>query len=138
MQSTQILSGYATAQLLPGPLFAIGAYVGGVAGGYSWMQGILGIFAIFLPGLLLIMGIMPWWHQIQQQVWVQRALRGVQAAVVGVLAATLWDPIMTHTLTDIVSIAIWGIGTTLLIQFKWPAWVITGLCACIGLFFMHV
>jgi chromate transporter len=137
MQSTQILSGYATAQLLPGPLFAIGAYVGGVAGGYSWMQGVLGIIAIFLPGLLLIMGIMPWWWQIQQQVWVQRALRGVQAAVVGVLAATLWDPIMTHTLTDIVAIAIWGIGTALLIHFKWPAWVITGLCAGIGLLFMN-
>lgn len=137
MQSTQILSGYATAQLLPGPLFAIGAYVGGVAGGYSWVQGVLGIIAIFLPGLLLIMGIMPWWQQIQQQVWVQRALRGVQAGVVGILAATLWDPIMTHTLTDKVSVAIWGIGTALLIYFKWPAWVITGLCAGIGLLFMH-
>ena len=137
MQSSQILSGYAAAQLLPGPLFAIGAYVGGVAGGYSWIQGILGLIAIFLPGGLLIMGIMPWWQTIQQQVWVQRALRGIQAAVVGLLAATLWDPIMTHSLTDISGIAIWSIGTTLLSQFRWPAWVITGLCAGIGLFFLH-
>jgi chromate transporter len=98
----------------------------------------LGVIAIFLPGWLLIMGIIPWWQQIQQQVWVQRALRGIQAAVVGLLAATLWDPIMTHSLTDISGIAIWSIGTTLLIQFRWPAWVITGLCAGIGLFFLHV
>lgn len=133
MQSSQILSGYAAAQLLPGPLFAIGAYVAGVAGGYSWVQGVLGIVAIFLPGWLLIMGIVPWWQTIQQHVWVQRALRGIQAAVVGVLAATLWDPIMTHALTDIAGIAIWSIGTTLLINFRWPAWVITVLCACAGL-----
>ena len=132
MQSTQILSGYATAQLLPGPLFAIGAYVGGVAGGYSWVQGVLGIIAIFLPGLLLIMGIMPWWWQIQQHVWVQRALLGVQAAVVGVLAATLWDPILTHAIANNVDIAIWIIGTVALIRFKSPAWIVTVLCALVG------
>jgi chromate transporter len=137
MDSTQILSGYAAAQLLPGPLFAIGAYVGGVAGGYSWWQGVLGAVAIFLPGWLLIMGIMPWWRQIQQHIWVQRALLGVQAAVVGVLAATLWDPIMTHAIANGVDIAIWIIGTTALIRFKSPAWIVTALCAVVGLIAMR-
>lgn len=137
MNSAQILSGYAAAQLLPGPLFAIGAYVGGVAGGYSWLQGILGVIAIFLPGGLLIMGIMPWWRQIQQHVWVQRALLGVQAAVVGVLAATLWDPILTHAIANNVDIVIWLIGTTALIRFKSPAWVVTVLCAFVGVVALH-
>jgi len=137
MNSTQILSGYAAAQLLPGPLFAIGAYVGGVAGAYSWLQGILGTMAIFLPGWLLIMGIMPWWHQIQQHVWVQRALLGVQAAVVGVLAATLWDPILTHAIANGIDIAIWIIGTIALIRFKSPAWIVTVLCAVVGFIAMR-
>lgn len=132
MDSTQILSGYATAQLLPGPLFAIGAYVGGVVGGYSWVHGILGVVAIFLPGWLLIMGIMPWWQIIQQHTWVQRALHGVQAAVVGVLAATLWNPILTHAFSNGTAIAVWIIGTTALLRFGIPAWAVTILCALTG------
>ena len=94
-----------------------------------WVVSLVGIF---LPGLLLIMGIMPWWWQIQQHVWVQRALLGVQAAVVGVLAATLWDPILTHAIANGVDIAIWIIGTVALIRFKSPAWIVTVLCALVG------
>lgn len=132
LTNTQILSGYAAAQILPGPLFAIGAYVGGLTGGFSWLDGGLGVVAIFLPGWLLIMGIMPWWLSIQQHTWVQRALYGIQAGVVGVLAATLWDPILTHSISYGSDVAIWIIGTIALIKFNSPAWLVTVVCALVG------
>lgn len=127
LSSTALLQGYASVQLVPGPLFSIGAYVGALTMGGSVWAAATGLVAIFLPGWLLIMGIIPWWHAIQTQEWVRRALTGVQAAVVGLLAATLIDPIVPAAISTHIDTGLWLLGATLLIVLRWPAWLVTVL-----------
>lgn len=130
LTTTALLQGYASVQIVPGPLFSIGAYVGGITMGGSVAAALAGVVAIFLPGWLLIMGVMPWWHAIQARDWVRRALTGVQAAVVGILAATLIDPIMPAAIQSSRDTTLWLLGAALLIVVRWPAWVVTVLVVC--------
>ena len=96
------LAGYGAAQAVPGPLFTFAAYLGammsrppnGVAGG------LLALAAIFLPAFLLVVGALPFWDKVRQQSVAQRALGGVNAAVVGLLLAALYDPVWTTTITS--------------------------------------
>ena len=93
------LAGYGAAQAVPGPLFTFAAYLGammsrppnGVAGG------LLALGAIFLPAFLLVVGALPFWEQLRRQGIAQRALSGVNAAVVGLLLAALYDPVWIST-----------------------------------------
>lgn len=132
ISNDQLISGYAIAQILPGPLFAFSAFVAGISAAGSWWWGIAGLVAIFLPGWLLIMGIQPWWQQLTQHVSVYRALLSIQAAVVGLLGATLWDPLMRHALLSSVDVALWVGGFTALQVLKLPAWHVALACAVIG------
>lgn len=132
ISNDQLISGYAMAQVLPGPLFAFSAFVAGVSAAGSWWWGIAGLVAIFLPGWLLIIGIQPWWQQLTQHVWVYRALLGIQAAVVGLLGATLWDPLMRHALLSPIDVALWVGGFAALQVLKLPAWHVALACALIG------
>ena len=125
LTTTALLQGYASVQIVPGPLFSIGAYVGGISMGGSVVSALVGLVAIFLPGWLLIMGVMPWWSTIQTHPHVQRGLAGIQAAVVGLLAATLIDPILPAAIQQHYDTAIWLIGVALLVVVRWPAWVVT-------------
>lgn len=127
-----LLSGYATAQILPGPLFAFGLFVAGASTSGTLTVALLGLIAIFLPGWLLIIGIQPWWHRLQQHPRVANGLRGVQAAVVGLLAATLWDPIFSHAISSNHDLALWIAGLGALFVLQWPAWRISLLFAGIG------
>jgi chromate transporter len=113
-------------------LFAFSAFVAGISAAGSWWWGIAGLVAIFLPGWLLIMGIQPWWQQLTQHISVYRALLGIQAAVVGLLGATLWDPLMRHVLLSPVDMALWVGGFTALQVLKLPAWHVALACAVIG------
>jgi chromate transporter len=91
------LAGYGAAQAVPGPLFTFAAYLGaeaapsanGVAGS------LVGVIGIFLPGILILVGTLPFWDAIRSKVGVQASMRGVNAAVVGLLGATLYDPLVT-------------------------------------------
>jgi chromate transporter len=132
ISNDQLISGYAIAQILPGPLFAFSAFVAGISAAGSWWWGIAGLVAIFLPGWLLIIGIQPWWQQLTQHVSVYRALLGIQAAVVGLLGATLWDPLMRHALLLPTDVALWVAGFAALHVLKLPAWHIALACALIG------
>ncbi len=133
ISTTQLISGYALAQIVPGPLFAFSAFVAGISYAGSWWWGCAGILAIFLPGWLLIIGIQPWWQQlIQQHVYIHRGLLGIQAAVVGLLGATLWDPLMAHALHTPIDVAIWITGFAALHVLRLPAWSIALVCAVIG------
>lgn len=89
------LAGYGAAQALPGPLFTFSAYLGAVMSpppnGYS--GAILCLVAIFLPSFLLVVGALPWWATLRQKAAVQSALRGINAAVVGILLAALYNPV---------------------------------------------
>ncbi|ACB61923.1 chromate transporter, chromate ion transporter (CHR) family [Exiguobacterium sibiricum 255-15] len=89
------LAGYAAAQAVPGPLFTFATYLGTVVNGL--MGGILATLAIFLPGFLLVLGVLPFWDRVRGNKQVGRMLIGVNAAVVGILLAALYDPIFTSS-----------------------------------------
>ncbi|MEG0974694.1 MAG: chromate efflux transporter [Comamonas sp.] len=97
LSDAQFLTGYAAAQAVPGPLFTLAAYLGALlplpAPWAGWGGGLLMLIAIFLPAFLLVAGALPWWHSLRQHGGVQRALAGVNAAVVGVLLAAFVSPV---------------------------------------------
>ena len=94
------LAGYGAAQAVPGPLFTFAAYLGAAMspplGG--WWGGLLMLLAIFLPAFLLVAGALPFWEALRQREGVQRAMAGINAAVVGVLGAALYDPVWTSAI----------------------------------------
>ena len=94
------LAGYGAAQAVPGPLFTFAAYLGAAMpaplGG--WTGGLALLLAIFLPAFLLVVGALPFWESVRQRDSVQRAISGINAAVVGVLAAALYDPVWTSAI----------------------------------------
>jgi chromate transporter len=94
------LAGYGAAQAVPGPLFTFAAYLGAVMpsplGG--WTGGLALLVAIFAPAFLLVAGALPFWESLRQRDSVQRAMAGINAAVVGVLAAALYDPVWTSAI----------------------------------------
>jgi chromate transporter len=130
----KFLAGYGAAQAVPGPLFTFAAYLGtvmsrgpgGVAGGL-WALG-----AVFLPALLVMAGAMPFWERLRRRSDAQGALRGANAAVVGVLLAALYYPIGTSGLTDVRSAALAVAALVGLQVARAPAWVVVGLAAAAG------
>jgi chromate transporter len=109
------LAGYGAAQAVPGPLFTFAAYLGAVMTGpvNGWVGGLILLLAIFVPAFLLVVGALPFWEPIRQREGVQRVMAGVNAAVVGVLAAALYDPVWTsaiHSKADFgVALAAFGL-----------------------------
>ena len=99
----EFLAGYGLVQAMPGPLFTFSAYLGAVRDPEP--SGIAGaaiaLGAIFLPSFLLLGGVLPFWSSIRRHGIVQAALAGVGAAVVGVLAAALWNPVLTTSIGGI-------------------------------------
>ena len=85
---------------MPGPLFTFAAYLGAAmpAALGGWAGGLALLLAIFLPAFLLVIGALPFWESIRQRDAVQRAMGGINAAVVGVLAAALYDPVWTSAI----------------------------------------
>ena len=118
------LAGYGAAQALPGPLFAFAAFIGsamnvapnGVVGGLS------ALIAIFLPAILLVLGALPFWAELRKTPQARRAMAGVNAAVVGVLAAALYDPVFTAGVTQRSDMAIVIACLWLLEVAKRPSW----------------
>lgn len=99
MSAEQFVAGYGAAQAVPGPLFTFASYLGAVLGG--WQGAILATLAIFLPAFLLILGVLPFWNQLRNQPKAQGILNGINAAVVGILAAAFYDPIITSSIFSI-------------------------------------
>jgi chromate transporter len=91
------LAGYAAAQAVPGPLFSFAAYLGAVVtpSPHGLAGAALGLIAIFLPGLLILIGALPFWDALRARIGARAAMRGINAAVVGLLAAALYDPVWT-------------------------------------------
>jgi chromate transporter len=99
LSQQSFLAGYGAAQALPGPLFSFAAYVGAAVrpNSYPLLSGLAALVALFLPGLLLVTAILPFWSTLRTQSFVQSALRGVNASVVGVLIAALYQPVWIST-----------------------------------------
>lgn len=128
------LAGYGMAQAVPGPLFAFAAYLGAV--GAAPPNGIAGaiiaLVAIFLPGMLLVYATLPFWDALRQRPSAQAAIRGTNAAVVGILGAALYDPVWTGSVLSGGDFALAIGGFLLLTVWRAPSWVVVLLLAAAG------
>jgi chromate transporter len=130
----QFVAGYGAAQAVPGPLFTFSAYLGAVmmTEPNGWTGAALALVAIFLPSFLLLTGALPFWDVLRSTPSFQSALKGINAAVVGLLLAALYKPVWTSAIH---SPADFGLGLTafgLLMFWKCPPWLVVMLTAAGG------
>ena len=128
------LAGYGAAQAVPGPLFTFSAYLGAAMGsGYGRMvSGLVCLLAIFLPSLLLLIGILPYWDRLRRYAVVRRALLGVNAGVVGLLAAAFVDPVLTSGIHGFSDLLLAFVAFWLLYSRQLPAWLVVLCCGIAG------
>ena len=128
------LAGYSAAQALPGPLFTLSAFLGTTAGVTqpAALGGLLALIAIFLPGMLLLIGILPYWERLRRMPKAQAGLSGANAAVVGLLLAAFIDPVWTNGIGSAFDLLLAGAAFLLLYKFKAPAWATVLGCGLIG------
>jgi chromate transporter len=129
------LAGYGAAQAVPGPLFTVAAYLGAVAepGPNGPVGAALALVAIFLPGLLLVYGTLPFWDAVRARPAARAAMRGTNAAVVGILAAALYDPVWTGAVGTPRDFALAAVAFVLLTVWRAPPWSVVVLTALGGL-----
>lgn len=121
------LAGYGAAQAVPGPLFTFAGFLGTViAGGWG---GLICLVAIFLPSFLLILGIAPFWAAVRRHRAARSALRGINAAVVGLLAAAFADPIVPSAIQSVSDLAVVVTLFALLMFARTPSWLVVALGA---------
>jgi chromate transporter len=128
------LAGYGAAQAIPGPLFTFAGYLGAVMGPEpnGWRGALICLVAIFLPSFLLIFGTLPFWQELRKRPDAQAALRGVNASVVGLLLAALYNPVWTGGINSGGDFALAAAAFLLLYVWKTPPWLVVALCAAGG------
>lgn len=128
------LAGYGAAQAVPGPLFTFAAYLGAVVGQspHGVAGAAFGLFGIFLPGILVLIGALPFWDTFRSQRAVQATMRGVNAAVVGLLGAALYTPVWTSAVRSVADFGIVLVGFVLLTVWRAPPLVVVGISALGG------
>lgn len=128
------LAGYGAAQAVPGPLFTFAAYLGAVT--TTEPSGLLGaaiaLLAVFLPAALLVVGVLPFWDRARRAPLAQRALMGVNAGVVGILAAALYSPVFTEGITSVAALAIAAAAFVALNSWRVPAWAVVIAAGALG------
>jgi chromate transporter len=124
------VAGYGLANAVPGPLFTFAGYLGAVAGGPA--LGIVALIAIFLPGYLLVVGVLGHWHRLAGDVRVRRALAAVNAAVVGLLAAALYDPVWIAGITGWTELVLACAAFVALLTFRVAPHLVVLGCALLG------
>ena len=135
VSSDQFLAGYGAAQAVPGPLFTFAAYLGtlsttgpgGIAGAAIALAG------VFLPGFLLLIGVLPFWNTFRTRPWAQALMRGANAAVVGILAAALYDPVFVTAITGPAEFCLGLLCFVLLVAWKIPPWAVVIVGAAGGI-----
>jgi len=129
------LAGYGAAQAAPGPLFTFAAYLGAVAGPAprGLAGAALGLVAIFLPGMLILMGMLPFWESFRKQAWAQAMMRGVNASVVGLLGAALYSPVWTSSVRTPGDFGIALVGFVLLTVWRAPPLLVVLISAAGGI-----
>ncbi len=129
--NAQFTAGYGAAQAVPGPLFTFAAYLGGVEGPAP--NGVAGaaiaLSAIFLPAFLFVLAALPLWSALQARPAVGTALRGVNAAVVGLLIAALYNPVWTNAIHRSLDAALALAAFGLLAIWRLPPWLVVLLAA---------
>nr|WP_316234449.1 chromate efflux transporter [Bradyrhizobium sp. SZCCHNR1098] len=128
------LAGYGAAQAVPGPLFTFAAYLGTVVAPepHGIVGAALGLLGIFLPGMLVLLAALPFWDSFRKRAGAQAMMRGVNAAVVGVLGAALYDPVWTTTIHNAADFGIALIGFVLLVAWRAPPLVVVAFSAAAG------
>jgi len=128
------LAGYGAAQAVPGPLFTFASYLGTVVSTepHGLAGAALGLVGIFLPGILVLLGALPFWDSFRKRAGAQAMMRGVNAAVVGLLGAALYDPVWTTTVHSPRDFGIALVGFILLVAWRTPPLVVVAFSAAAG------
>jgi chromate transporter len=130
----QFLTGYGAAQAVPGPLFSFSAYLGAIEGPRpnGWLGAIIALVGIYLPSFLLLIGVLPFWSSLRNSTSFRAALRGINAAVVGLLLAALYQPVWVSAIRNASDFVLALVAFGLLVIWKWPPWVVVLLTALGG------
>lgn len=128
------LAGYAAAQAVPGPLLSFAAFLGAAANvpPSGWMGGLVALLAIFAPSFLLVAGALPHWERLRRHSGMQAALAGINAAVVGLLLAALYQPVWTSAIHRPHDIALALMAFIALMFWKWPPWLVVAASGAAG------
>ena len=128
------LAGYGAAQAVPGPLFTFAAFLGASMNQApsGWTGGLLALLAIFLPSFLLVAGALPFWEKLRGMARTQAALMGVNAAVVGLLVAALYQPVWTSGILTPFDFALALLALAALMVWKLPPWLVVLACGAAG------
>jgi chromate transporter len=127
LSDSTFLAGYGATQAVPGPLFTFAAYLGAVVGPtpHGVAGAALGLIGIFLPGMLVLVGTLPFWATLRSRAGVQGAMGGINAAVVGILGAALYNPVWTSSINTVRDLSVALIGFVLLTAWRAPPlWVV--------------
>jgi chromate transporter len=130
----QFVAGYGAAQAVPGPLFTFSAYLGATMAPEpnGWVGAGLALVAIFVPSFLLVVGSLPFWDALRSRPAFQDALRGINAAVVGLLLAALYQPVWVSAILGPTDFALALAALGLLALWKLPPWLVVLLAAGAG------
>ena len=128
------LAGYGAAQAVPGPLFTFAAYLGAVVrpSPHGLPGAALGLIGIFLPGILILLGTLPFWDSFRRREGAQAMMRGVNAAVVGLLGAALYNPVWASSVKAPADFGVALVGFVLLTVWRTPPLVVVVVCAAAG------
>jgi chromate transporter len=139
VDDNQFLAGYGAAQALPGPLFTFASYLGAIMKPHpnGWVGALWCLGAIYTPAVLLVFGALPFWISLRRQAFAQALLRGTNAAVVGLLLAAFYRPVCTSAVHGWKDVLVALAAGTLLMEWKWPPWLVVALCAGAGEIFLR-
>ncbi len=120
------LAGYGATQAMPGPLFTFAAFLGASMSSApsGWLGGMIALIAIFIPSFLLVVGALPFWEQLRQNLRTQAALGGINASVVGLLLAALYQPVWTSAILSPQDFGLALVAFVALMFWKLPPWLV--------------
>lgn len=128
------MAGYGAAQAVPGPLFTFAAFLGAAmsVNPTGWLGGLICLVAIFAPSFLLVFGVLPFWQDLRRNRKAQAAIIGINAAVVGILLAALYQPVWSNGIISPQDFAMALVAFIALVVWKTPLWLVVMGCASAG------
>lgn len=134
VSNESFLAGYGAAQAVPGPLFTFAAFLGASmdTGLPNWLNGLICLFAVFAPSFLLVAGALPFWDSLRRNIGMQAALAGINAAVVGLLLAALYQPVWTSAIHAPQDFAFALVAFIALLFWNAPPWVVVIISGGVG------
>lgn len=133
------MAGYGMANAIPGPLFTFSAYLGAISGvaPNGWLGGGLCLIAAFLPSFLLVLGVLPFWEKLRSIPKIRQSMLGINAAVVGILLAALYQPVWTSAIFSAKDFALAALGFVLLEYWKLSSWIVVLVSIVTGFLFFN-